>query len=310
MPDLKVGPTYGPCLPCLARQPCLPYPDHMKPRFFGSASEFRAWLRDHPDAGELIVGFHKKATGQKTLTYPEALDQALCFGWIDGVRRRLDDESYSIRFSPRQPRSIWSRVNLRHVARLKAAGLMDQRGLDVLERRADGGEVTEEEWRLTRARCGKAFDDSETESDYKDNECLIEAVFRAVSGEYVCAVYQAANAAAWEAIPVYMLAGNEHAWDRALEREEAAQCQVLREVVGNPLRPVAVDPSWLTPSVLGLALGIYQDGAFDRMPILGDALEEAGCADEAILGHCRTGGGDEEPHVRGCWVVDMMLGKR
>ena len=81
--------------------------------------------------------------------------------------------------------------------------------------------------------------------------------------------------------------------------------ETLREVVGNPFRPVAFDPRWLTSTVVGLARGIYDERAFDRMPILADALEDAGCDDAHVLAHCRGDG----PHVRGCWVVDLVLGK-
>ncbi|MBA4192081.1 MAG: hypothetical protein C0467_29230 [Planctomycetaceae bacterium] len=79
----------------------------------------------------------------------------------------------------------------------------------------------------------------------------------------------------------------------------------LRCAFGNPFRPVYVDPTWLASTVLQLAQGIYQDRAFDRMPILADALQDAGCDNDNILNHCRGDG----PHVRGCWVVDQVLGK-
>ncbi|WP_246173508.1 hypothetical protein [Limnoglobus roseus] len=87
------------------------------------------------------------------------------------------------------------------------------------------------------------------------------------------------------------------------EREE--QGPLLRDIFGNPFRPVTFSPAWLTPTAVGLAQAIYEDRAFDRLPILADALQDAGCEDEAILGHCRGDG----PHVRGCWVVDGVLGK-
>ena len=83
------------------------------------------------------------------------------------------------------------------------------------------------------------------------------------------------------------------------------QRNLLRCIFGNPFHPVTVDSAWRTSSVLSLAQTIYDDRAFDRMPILGDALEEVGCANQEILGHCRGPG----PHVRGCWVVDLLLGK-
>ena len=84
-----------------------------------------------------------------------------------------------------------------------------------------------------------------------------------------------------------------------------AVARMIREVFSNPFRPAARDPSWLTSTVVALADGIYADRAFDRMPILADALMDAGCHDEQVLGHCRGPG----PHVRGCWVVDLVLGK-
>lgn len=83
------------------------------------------------------------------------------------------------------------------------------------------------------------------------------------------------------------------------------QSVLLRDIFGNPFRPVALDPRWRNETVVALASGIYADRAFDRMPILADALEEAGCDDLEVLNHCRGPG----PHVRGCWVVDLVLGK-
>jgi hypothetical protein len=81
----------------------------------------------------------------------------------------------------------------------------------------------------------------------------------------------------------------------------------VRCIFGNPFRPVAFDPSWLTSDVRTLAEGIYQDRAFDRMPVLADALQDAGCDSDDILSHCRD---PQQVHVRGCWVVDSVLGKR
>jgi hypothetical protein len=83
-------------------------------------------------------------------------------------------------------------------------------------------------------------------------------------------------------------------------------CRLLRCLFGNPFRPVAFALAWRTPTVVALAQAAYDERAFDRLPILADALEDAGCADAAILGHCRSPG----PHVRGCWVVDLILGKQ
>jgi hypothetical protein len=83
----------------------------------------------------------------------------------------------------------------------------------------------------------------------------------------------------------------------------ASLAELLRDVMGNPFRPVSIDPSWMTPAVLRLAQGIYDDRAFDRLPILADALEDAGCTNAEVLEHCRQPG----THARGCWVVDGLL---
>ena len=92
---------------------------------------------------------------------------------------------------------------------------------------------------------------------------------------------------------------------RTTSAEKAAQAVLLRDIFGDPFRPVAFDPRWRTADVTELARAIYEDRTFDRMPMLADALMDAGCADEQIIGHCRGDG----PHVRGCWVVDLVLGK-
>jgi hypothetical protein len=81
---------------------------------------------------------------------------------------------------------------------------------------------------------------------------------------------------------------------------------LLREIIGNPFRPVTLDPAWLTSTVVALARGIYDERAFDRMPILADALQDAGCDSDDLLTHCRD---PHQDHVRGCWVVDLVLGK-
>ncbi len=108
----------------------------MSPRFFASPAEFRAWLETHHlSAGELWVGFHKKATGRPTLTWPESVAEALCFGWIDGVRKSLDAESYVIRFTPRKPDSAWSAVNLAKMEELVAAGRVAPAGRAAWQRR-------------------------------------------------------------------------------------------------------------------------------------------------------------------------------
>jgi uncharacterized protein YdeI (YjbR/CyaY-like superfamily) len=100
------------------------------PRFFSLAAEFRAWLdANHERATELLVGFHKKDSGRPSMTWPESVDEALCYGWIDGVRRSLGEVSYTIRFTPRKKRSIWSNVNVAKVEALIREGRMRPAGL-------------------------------------------------------------------------------------------------------------------------------------------------------------------------------------
>jgi len=111
----------------------------MEPRYFPTPAHWRRWLaRHHATAEELWVGFHKRATGRPSITWPESVDEALCFGWIDGLRRSFDAASYMIRFTPRREGSTWSAVNVRRVAVLKREGRMQPAGLKAFaKRRAD-----------------------------------------------------------------------------------------------------------------------------------------------------------------------------
>jgi uncharacterized protein YdeI (YjbR/CyaY-like superfamily) len=113
--------------------------DGMEPLYFASAAEFGTWLAEHhATETEVYVGYWKKATGRPTLTWPEAVDEALRFGWIDGVRRPVDGERHAQRFTPRRARSTWSLVNVRKAEALIAAGRMEPAGLAAFEaRRAD-----------------------------------------------------------------------------------------------------------------------------------------------------------------------------
>lgn len=109
----------------------------MNPIFFATPAEFRAWLEDnHDKQREVLVGFYKKGSGKPSISWPESVDEALCFGWIDGVRKGIDDESYVIRFTPRKPRGIWSTVNVNRVAELADLGRMRPAGLKAFEERA------------------------------------------------------------------------------------------------------------------------------------------------------------------------------
>jgi uncharacterized protein YdeI (YjbR/CyaY-like superfamily) len=108
----------------------------MNVKFFKTQADFRKWLeKNHDKVSELHVGYYKKDSGKKGITYHESLDEALCFGWIDGVRRSIDEESYSNRFSPRKPKSSWSKVNLKRYAELKDLGLVTKQGIKCFEER-------------------------------------------------------------------------------------------------------------------------------------------------------------------------------
>jgi len=101
----------------------------IRPAFFTTEAGFRRWLEaNHDSAPELLVGFWKKGSGKPSIDWPQARDQALCFGWIDGHRKSLGDEAYTIRFTPRRKGSIWSKVNVERYEALKAAGLMTAAG--------------------------------------------------------------------------------------------------------------------------------------------------------------------------------------
>jgi uncharacterized protein YdeI (YjbR/CyaY-like superfamily) len=109
-----------------------------KPTFFATPADFRAWLEEHHgQAQELFVGYYKKGSGRPSITWPESVEQALCFGWIDGVRKSLGQESYFIRFTPRRPGSIWSAVNIQKVEELTRQGLMRPAGLEAFEARSE-----------------------------------------------------------------------------------------------------------------------------------------------------------------------------
>ena len=179
--------------------------------------------------------------------------------------------------------------------------LIDQRSrrcLEVADRLADGLVGDEE---LAAAR-----------EEASSNDLLIDlpshlagaaraAYFAVLDEEYlsVADVMQAAVQDSAASLP-------DQEWaERIIAAECLRQANLLRDIFGNPIRPSVVDPRWRTSDVIGVAQAIYEDRAFDRLPILGDALMDAGCDDDAMLEHCRS----EGPHVKGCWVVDLVLGK-
>ena len=135
-----------------------------EPTFFAAPDDWRRWLeKHHAKRTEILVGFYKKGSGKPSITWPESVDAALCFGWIDGVRRRIDEFSYSIRFTPRKPASHWSAININRVEELLARKLMHPAGIQAFEAR--------DEKRSRRASYEQesvAFD-SEMERQFKAN---------------------------------------------------------------------------------------------------------------------------------------------
>lgn len=108
----------------------------MKPTFFSTPSEFRKWLaKNHATFEELVVGFHKRSSGKPSMTWPESVAEALCYGWIDGIRRSYDADSYTIRFTPRRPTSTWSAINVKLVEKLIAEKRMRSPGLKAFQAR-------------------------------------------------------------------------------------------------------------------------------------------------------------------------------
>ena len=183
--------------------------------------------------------------------------------------------------------------------------------IEITERLLDGQASGEEE-----ARARKVFDEAalagETE-DYRglDSHELIRNLVCYVGAHAAWDVSRIAaeGVAHWAARSVAHPSddGFTESWRAAEAAEYIVHCDLLRDIFGNPFCPVALDPSWLAwndGAVRKMAQAIYDERAFDRLPLLADALEDAGCADAAILGHCRGG-----EHVRGCWVIDLLLGK-
>lgn len=110
----------------------------MQPTFFAKPVDFRKWLqKHHTKEKELLAGFYKVSSGKASITWPQSVDEALCFGWIDGVRRNIDADSYCIRFTPRKPGSTWSAVNIKKIQELTASGLMQPAGLEAYSKRAE-----------------------------------------------------------------------------------------------------------------------------------------------------------------------------
>jgi uncharacterized protein YdeI (YjbR/CyaY-like superfamily) len=110
----------------------------LKPKFFQTPANFETWLeKNHATATELWIGFYKKDSGKRSITWAESVDQALCFGWIDGIRKRVDEISYQIRFTPRRRGSIWSAINIKRARELAKQNQMRPAGLKAFEARVE-----------------------------------------------------------------------------------------------------------------------------------------------------------------------------
>jgi len=147
----------------------------MRPRFFATPSEFRAWLEQHhATAKELLVGFHKKGSGIPSITWPEAVDEALSFGWVDSVRRSIDDVSYTNRFTPRTGRSTWSARNIERAKELIAQGRMHPAGRKAFEARRDDRSAIYSYEQRGQAKLGREFERQFRSRDVKVAEPLVQ----------------------------------------------------------------------------------------------------------------------------------------
>jgi len=133
----------------------------MKPTFFATGAELRAWLEDnHATATELLVGFYKRGSRRPSITWPELVDEELCFGWIDGVRKGIDEVSYANRITPRKPRSTWSAINIARAKELIRLGRMRPAGRKAFERRTDERSAIYSYEQRTKARFSPEADRS------------------------------------------------------------------------------------------------------------------------------------------------------
>ena len=168
-----------------------------EPIFFKTPAEFRAWLEaNHETSTEVIVGFYKKASGKPSMTWPEAVDQALCFGWIDGIRRSHGDDAYTNRFTPRREGSNWSAINIKRVGELNESGQMTPAGLKVFEARTDARSAV---YSYEQERAAAALD-AEQEREFRANARAWEW-FRADRWELRAQWYRPGGAAATKSDP-------------------------------------------------------------------------------------------------------------
>jgi hypothetical protein len=192
------------------------------------------------------------------------------------------------------------------------------RAIDIVERFVDGSGA-EKQWESAKLEVLRAIDETRDRHPYPDYLIRPEHAARwAVRwlldrGSSTDTMSTVASAVAQAVGILALMTARDYPVNRdvrltAEARERERQCRLLREIVGNPFRPVSADPSWLSwreGTIPIIAEGIYEERAFDRLPILADALEDAGCTNEDVLNHCREPG----EHTRGCWVVDLLTGR-
>lgn len=177
-----------------------------------------------------------------------------------------------------------------------------RQAIKAAEQIADGGDI--EGFRQVIAAARQAMTSRNTTKDM-EHSSLAFAAYHATASELsprdsLLAVAGALSSVMSDRLHIYR-----REFDPEPDPEEYQQISLLHDIAGNPFRPVSVNPEWLTSTVVAIARQIYMKKGFTAMPILADALLDAGCEDPEVIDHCRSGG----PHVRGCWVVDMVLGK-
>jgi hypothetical protein len=138
-----------------------------------------------------------------------------------------------------------------------------------------------------------------------EDGAALAAFYLAMDGDLIYIIGETVDYCCF-AIAESRFGGNQDIWEAAYSEQRVRSLRFLHDIFGNPFRPVTIDPRWLTSSVFDLSRAIYEERAWERMPVLADALMDAGCDNEEIINHCRGDG----PHVRGCWVVDLLLGKK
>ena len=226
-------------------------------------------------------GFTGSLKGGLPMTEAEWLTAVSPWGMLEYLEKYVGSRKKNL-FAAACVRRLWHLL----------PGPQCRQAVEMLERFVDG-EVTSDE--LASARDAATAEGAARHPGSNQNSGIYATIAASHDDPEFTAAF-AVDAMGWTQV------GTSEAISRA---EEQAQCDLLKDIFNNPFRPVAVDPHWLTSNVVDLARTIYEERAFERLPILSDALQDAGCENADILSHCLS----EGPHVKGCWVVDLLLGK-